>query len=182
MFIKKQILNDVLLDDIRYELTDKDEMPAAIGSSDEAGKISVKPEVRSAILIPLDHTQYPDFNKAVEDLCAEFDPKQFSENLEVREMEYLRYGLSDHFRKHQDVGTKTTKKQPRRFTSITMLSKTDDMVGGQLSVFEEDKEHVIDLQVGETVVFFSSTWHQVTAVTKGGREVLVAWVYDNLDS
>jgi predicted 2-oxoglutarate/Fe(II)-dependent dioxygenase YbiX len=63
-----------------------------------------------------------------------------------------------------------------------MLSKTDDMVGGQLSVFEEDKEHVIDLQVGETVVFFSSTWHQVTAVTKGGREVLVAWVYDNLDS
>ena len=183
MFIKKRIMNDILLDDIRYELSDKDERQAAIKSSDVSVKGQVvNPEVRSAVLVSLDARHFPDFNKAVEDLCAEFDTKQLASNLQVREMEYLRYGLSDHFRKHQDVGYNSKKKQPRRYTSITMLSKTDDMVGGQLSVFEGDKEHVVDLQVGETVVFFSTSWHQVTAVTKGGREVLVAWVYDKLDS
>ena len=183
MFIKKRILSDILFDDINYELDGKEERPAAIGSSNKDGRaLEIKPEVRSAALILLDHLLFPDFNKKVEELCSEFDDKQLPQNLEVREMEYLRYGLTDHFRKHQDVGYNSNKKQPRRYTSITMLSKTDDMVGGQLSVFEEDKEHVVDLQVGETVVFYSSTWHQVTAVTKGGREVLVAWVYDKLDS
>lgn len=181
MFIKKQILNDIILDDIRYELADKEESPALVSLSINKG-LQMKPEIRSAVQVALVPEHFPDFNKPVEDLCAEFDTNQVADNLQVRELEYLRYGLSDHFQKHQDVGFKTKKKSPRRYTSITMLSKTDDMVGGQLSVFEEDKEHVVDLQVGETVVFYSSTWHQVTAVTKGGREVLVAWVYDKLDS
>lgn len=197
MFLKKRILSDILFDDIRFDLTDREERPAAIRSSDTKRSdlevslglptnYHINPEVRKAVYIPLDNTHYPDFNKAIEELCAEFDPKQSANNLQVRELEYLRYGLSDHFQKHQDVGFKTKKKRPRRYTSITMLSKTDDMVGGQLSVFEGDrgqyKEHVVDLQVGETVIFFSTSWHGVTAVTKGGREVLVAWVYDNTDS
>jgi predicted 2-oxoglutarate/Fe(II)-dependent dioxygenase YbiX len=176
MYIKKQIFNNIIFGDLYYDLMQEVGKPASITNSKmPEGAIDVK--VRSAVVKKLDPTWYPDFCKEIESLCQEFNSKHIASTLKTRELEYLKYGLSDHFVRHQDAGSRD--QRPRRFTSITMLSKTDDLVGGQLSVFDHDNvEHIIDLQVGETVLFYSTTWHQVTALTQGGREVLVAWVYD----
>jgi predicted 2-oxoglutarate/Fe(II)-dependent dioxygenase YbiX len=174
MFIKKRIFSDIIFDDLKYDLEDEVGKPAEVSLNKEH---KVANHIRSATKKQIDATFYPDFCKEIEALAEEFSPRHQASTLVVKEIEYLQYGISDHFTKHQDALRGVD--EPRRFTSITMLSKTDDMVGGQLSVFEGDKEHVIDLQVGETTLFFSTTWHQVTAVTKGGREVLVAWVYDS---
>ena len=93
-------------------------------------------------------------------------------------MEYLKYGISDHFVRHDDV---LVSKNPRRFSAITMLSKTHDMEGGDLLLFDKnDYKYSAELDVGETVVFYSSTQHQVTPITCGGREVLVSWVFDRI--
>ena len=55
------------------------------------------------------------------------------------------------------------------------------MEGGDLLLFDKnDYKYSAELDVGETVVFYSSTDHQVTPITCGGREVLVSWVYDRI--
>ena len=51
-------------------------------------------------------------------------------------MEYLKYGISDHFVRHDDV---LVSKNPRRFSAITMLSKTDDLEGGDLLLFDKNR-------------------------------------------
>lgn len=176
IYIKKKVFNDIIFEDLCYDLEDEVGIPAAIKSRGKEGT-HVDIDIRSAITKHLDSTHYPDFCKEIEALAEEFSPRHLASTISVKELEYLSYGISDHFKIHQDAGHGSFE-PVRRFTSITMLSKTDDMIGGQLSVFDNDEEHVIDLQVGETVLFFSTAWHQVTAVTQGGREVLVAWVYD----
>ena len=68
---------------------------------------------------------------------------------------------------------------PRRFSTVTLLSKSDDLEGGDLLVYYENENYInTSLEVGETVIFYSSTNHKVTPITKGGREVLVGWIYD----
>jgi predicted 2-oxoglutarate/Fe(II)-dependent dioxygenase YbiX len=96
-------------------------------------------------------------------------------------MEYLKYGISDHFIKHTDAISDKKLNRIRRFSTVTMLSKTDDLEGGDLLLFDEnDDTYNANLEVGETVLFYSSTPHQVTPITCGGREVLVSWVYDRI--
>jgi len=189
LYMKKRILNKILIGDITFDLKNVATHAAKVSNSQyKEGKIDNA--IRSAIIKRLDPTHFPDFCKDICDYGEEFNPLKKSDDLCIREIEYLKYGLSDHFLKHQDIADGRDRRaleleakvriRPRRLTTITMLSKTDDLIGGQLSVWESEhgKEHVIDLQVGETVIFYSTAFHGVTAVTQGGREVLVAWVYD----
>lgn len=59
------------------------------------------------------------------------------------------------------------------------MHKTEDLEGGDLIIYDKNGEQInTELEVGETVIFYSSAFHKVTPITKGGREVLVGWIYD----
>lgn len=184
LFTKKRLFSDALLDDLRYDLSNEVAKPATIidkrNGADKPGLID--PKARSCMRISLYPEEYPDYCTEILNAVEEFSPKHPASKLKVKEMEHLDYGISDHFAAHQDAhpGDKHPPRFTRRFTSITMLSKTDDMEGGELIVLDgwDGDEHPVNLQPGETVVFFSTMWHKVTPLTKGGREIIIAWVYD----
>jgi predicted 2-oxoglutarate/Fe(II)-dependent dioxygenase YbiX len=107
------------------------------------------------------------------------DKKHIPSKLILKEMEYLKYGPTDHFKKHNDSIHNKDPRKIRRFSTVTLLSKTEDLEGGNLIIFDKyDSKLEANLEVGETVLFYSSTFHKVTPITKGGREVLVGWIYD----
>jgi predicted 2-oxoglutarate/Fe(II)-dependent dioxygenase YbiX len=174
LFIKRKIISDYILQDLIYDLQFEEERAAKTNKG-------VEKEYRSAIYKRINPLWYLDYSKLIEKFCNEFNPKHIASTLVVKEMEYLKYGISDHFIKHNDVIPDLNHRRIRRFSAITMLSKTDDMEGGDLLLFDKnDYKYSAELDVGETVIFYSSTQHQVTPITCGGREVLVSWVYDRI--
>jgi hypothetical protein len=106
-------------------------------------------------------------------------------DLKVNEFNYLIYEVGDHFSRHRDFLTSESRDKgkkgkilhPQRYLSTsTLISESSDFEGGELILFD-DNDNEIDpkLEVGETIIFNSIVPHQVKPVTKGTREVLVAW-------
>ena len=108
-------------------------------------------------------------------------------DLKVNEFNYLIYEVGDHFSRHRDYlehlsrakGARANGKilHPQRYLSTsTLISESSDFEGGELILYDEsDIEIDPKLEVGETVIFNSTIPHLVKPVTKGRREVLVAW-------
>jgi|TARA_R110000772_G_scaffold221174_1_gene331572 predicted 2-oxoglutarate/Fe(II)-dependent dioxygenase YbiX len=175
IFIKHKLIHQNIIDDLTYDLQFEKEKLATVSYK---GKGSIQKEFRSAIVKTVNTKFYFDYCKIIENFCQEFSPNNLAMSLVVKEIEYLKYGISDHFKKHSDVISKVNK---RRFSTITMLSKTDNIKGGDLLLYDNNLyKYDVDLQIGETVVFYSDTIHEVTPITCGGREVLVSWVYDRI--
>jgi predicted 2-oxoglutarate/Fe(II)-dependent dioxygenase YbiX len=176
LFVKDKIIPDYLFEDILYDLQNKNEYKSGV-SDGENGTINEK--IRNSISKKLKPSEFLDLNKLLENFCQKLDNKHIPSTLIVKELEYLKYGISGYFKPHKDVLPKGKENRIRRFTIVTLLSKTDDLEGGDLMVFDENGNAINTmLEIGETILFYSSTIHQVTRITKGDREVLVAWIYD----
>lgn len=85
-------------------------------------------------------------------------------NLKGTFLNYLRYYKGGFFAKHIDG-------PERHKTCIIQLSSQDNYSGGDLIVNNE----VISKKIGNTVIFSSNTYHELTKVKKGIRECLVIW-------
>ena len=174
LFVKDKIIPNYLFDDILYDLQNITERESEI-----TGINNINLNIRNSISKNLKPSEFLDLNKLLENFCQKFDNKHIPSTLMVKELEYLKYGISGHFKPHDDILPNEKQNRIRRFTTVTLLSKTNDLEGGNLMVFDENVNAInTKLEVGETVLFYSSTTHQVTPITKGGREVLVAWIYD----
>jgi predicted 2-oxoglutarate/Fe(II)-dependent dioxygenase YbiX len=173
-FIKDKIIPEYLFDDILYDLQNKTSKDSGVTGDKRINKF-----FRDSISKSLRPSEFLDLNRILENYCNKLDNKHIPSTLIVKELEYLKYKIAGHFKPHIDVIPTENKNKIRRFTSITLLSKTNDLEGGDLIVFDKDENAINTmLEVGETILFYSTTLHQVTPITKGGREVLVAWIYD----
>jgi hypothetical protein len=110
---------------------------------------------------------------------------------------FLNYTEGSFTRRHADVG------QQSQCTVITLLEKSDDLIGGETIVYTkhykkdnfefdvnrykrlDDKDdeqgadivpHVVNLEVGQSVVYDVEMLHEVAEVLKGNRKVLVSWL------
>ena len=98
-------------------------------------------------------------------------------NFEVQEFNYLKYGKGDKFTRHRDQIV-IEGKPKRIFSTSTIVKTSDDLTGGDFLIWDHSEmSHRVALQPGETIFFDSTVDHEVTEVTKGNREVLVAWIY-----
>lgn len=97
-----------------------------------------------------------------------------NDGTKVNQLDFLHYDVGGRFAKHKDVNTDL--EQFRTWSSSTLINKSNDLVGGELILYEGDNKKVIDLQIGETVLFPSSMSHEVSEVTKGERTSLVGWL------
>ena len=87
-----------------------------------------------------------------------------------------RYSKNQHYTLHIDTFYK--KDHPiRNLSAILQLSKPEDYEGGQLELYNGDKEPELPpIQSQGSLVFFrSNEWHRVTPVLSGIRYSLVFW-------
>ena len=88
------------------------------------------------------------------------------------QFDFLIYEVGDFFCRHKD----NYGDNDRTYTTVTMMEKSDDLVGGDLVIYDEEETFVINLEVGETIIFPASMYHEAKVVEQGSRKVLVAWL------
>jgi PKHD-type hydroxylase len=64
----------------------------------------------------------------------------------------------------------------RKLSLVLQLSNPDDYEGGELQILDRKDPMTVEKKRGKICIFPSWTLHQVTPVTKGNRQSLVAWV------
>lgn len=173
LFVKDRILSDYIIDDLKF---DAKHLPSYEAGLEGAG---IDKSKRSAFIKRLDPNEYPELCRSLEGFTYQFNSKHDPDKLILKELDYLRYGISDHHKFHEDAIPNPNPKEVRRFTTVTLLDKSDDLEGGDLLLLDRDENQIsTNLQVGETVIFYSTTYHGVTPITKGQRRSLIGWIYD----
>ena len=80
---------------------------------------------------------------------------------------------SGKYGKHVDRGLN----MPVRKLSISIqLTDPEEYEGGELYLYNDDKETLMDKTQGTLIIFPSYVLHEVMPVTKGTRNSLVTWV------
>ena len=112
----------------------------------------------------------------------------YPEDLWFGQFEFVKYdGNGETFRPHQDDNIHASDHN-RLFTAVTMVDKTDDMVGGHLYVwpklvptpdghfwYDDSFRYTIDLEPWETVIFPAYYFHEASPVLQGRRTILISW-------
>jgi len=178
LFIKKKIISPEVIQDILSEGE-----PIVLSGVYSNGKSGYKEHARSSTCIGLHPKEWPDVVNPMRDLMKLFDPFGYSEAYDVMEnMEYLKYDLNGRFTKHKDKIDKPNKDNTPRieriYSTTTILSKTDDLKGGDFIIYDKSGHPTkVDLDIGDTVMFDSLTDHEVTNINSGIRKSLVVWIH-----
>ena len=99
-----------------------------------------------------------------------FDLTGFGEPIQLTNYHESRQGT---YVWHQDFGSSGTS---RKLSMVLQLSDPNDYVGGELQLLTRKEPTSIQKKRGLITVFPAWTLHQVTPVTKGTRQTLVAWI------
>jgi len=99
-----------------------------------------------------------------------FDLTGFGEPLQLTNYHEARQGT---YVWHQDSGSCGVS---RKLSMVLQLSKPEEYEGGELQLLTSKEPTSIEKKRGLITVFPAWTLHQVTPVTKGTRQTLVAWV------
>ena len=100
-----------------------------------------------------------------------FDLTGFSEALQLTNYDQSENGM---YGWHQDYGGKRS--VSRKLSAVLQLTDPAQYEGGNLQVMTNGQPMNIRKQRGLIAVFPSYTLHQVTPVTQGSRQSLVAWL------
>ena len=145
-----------------YDILDLIEL-TKISNTKKAGTRDENISWRKTLRYEIGHTMFPELCEKIESVT--------NDGTKVNQFDLLLYKKGYYYKKHKDVH----KKEQRTWTSVTMIDK-QDLSGGELVVYVDDDEVVVDLDIGETVVFKSSYFHEAKEVLSGNRLVLVAWL------
>lgn len=127
--------------------------------------------------------------------CKQFE-EWVGDGTKVGQFDLLVYNKGSKFTPHTDNYSSVKDQESERpirgtdriHSTSTVLYKSDDLVGGDLVLFEDtsdtcgrsselrDSGNVVDLEVGETVLFEPDRWHEVTEVENGTRICLICWL------
>lgn len=114
---------------------------------------------------------FPEAKRELEDWVAD--------GTKVGQFDLIIYREGSRFKKHIDNYNFHDYERKRIHSTSTILHKSDDLVGGDLILYDsgdDDSGTVIDIEVGETVLFYPDRWHEVTEVTQGMRICLISWL------
>jgi len=99
----------------------------------------------------------------------EFDLTGFGETLQLTNYDHSERGM---YGWHQDYGGKVS----RKLSLVVQLTDPTNYEGGDLQIMTSGNPVNVKKQRGLVAVFPSYVLHQVTPITKGSRQSLVAWV------
>ena len=94
-------------------------------------------------------------------------------------MNMVKYEEGHYFKKHQDRSNNNHFE--RKKTLVIQLSEEDTYKGGSLRIWETQKNPYITAskKIGNTIIFDSGHYHEVTTLEVGTRYVLVCWLEAN---
>lgn len=121
---------------------------------------------------PNTHWVFEKLANAVSTLNAQFynfDLTGFGEALQLTNYDQAEKGM---YGWHQDYGGKIS----RKLSLVVQLTDPSRYEGGNLQILTTGEPSTVRKQRGLVCVFPSYTLHQVTPVTSGTRQSLVAWV------
>jgi len=98
-----------------------------------------------------------------------FDLTGFGEPFQLTHYDQSENGM---YGWHQDYGSKIS----RKLSMAIQLSDPSDYEGGNLEIMTSSQPIAVQKRRGLIAVFPSYVLHQVTPVTQGSRQSLVAWV------
>tara|TARA_R110000822_G_scaffold175029_1_gene314621 strand:- start:1197 stop:1754 length:558 start_codon:yes stop_codon:yes gene_type:complete len=178
LYTQTKVLSDMSLGDLEYFRDTVGEYDAKVTKSGG----NVYKDIRNAKIKDISHRDFPDVCQELLEILKIHRPKLITEKHEIREFNYLCYGVGGHFKKHRDYinSNNNNKYSNRVFSTITLINKSSNLEGGDLLIWDDNEEaqaSIIELEVGETVIFHSMRFHQVTPIVRGTREVLVSWIY-----
>lgn len=87
----------------------------------------------------------------------------------------LKYDVGDEFKRHQDKGP-GPEISTRYKTLIIQLSDSIDYDGGDLVIEDGNNKIIMNKQLGNTIMFDSTHWHQAFPIIEGIRYVFVIWL------
>jgi PKHD-type hydroxylase len=99
----------------------------------------------------------------------DFDLVGFGEPLQLTHYDQSEHGM---YGWHQDYGTGIS----RKLSMVVQLTDPSEYEGGNLQILTGSNPQNVRKQRGLIAVFPSYILHQVTPVTQGNRQSLVAWV------
>jgi len=102
-----------------------------------------------------------------------FDKVKYIEQVSSYKLEacyMLEYGKGSFADMHHDHNS--------ALTTVTVLYKSDDLIGGELIISDDDTDisFNMDHKVGETYFYDQTMKHGVSEVIKGTRRVLITWM------
>ena len=167
-YIRKFVLDDRDIKDlIEYSKV----TPSFLSVVTENTESNIQPKysnLRTSIQWKMKVSMWTEINTKIESIV--------NDGTKVNQLDFIYYDVGGRFAKHKDLHSHPDLKQFRTWSSSTLINKSNDLIGGELILYEGDNKKVIDLQIGETVLFPSSMLHEVSEVTKGERTSLVGWL------
>lgn len=100
----------------------------------------------------------------------QYDLTGFGEAIQLTNYDQSEHGM---YGWHQDFGGGGVS---RKLSLVLQLSDPASYEGGNLEMFGANGPEPIQKKRGLITIFPSYTWHQVTPVTRGSRQSLVAWI------
>lgn len=139
------------------------------------GKSSYNDEVRSGLIY---FTKHLESKNTINILQSHVLEKYYDFNFNftnVSSVQYVKYGVGDKFKWHQDIIGDKNQEFLRSFTMSVNLSKQDDYTGGDLLVRHNNKVLKLEKEAGSYIIFPSFLFHQACEVKTGEREAIVVW-------
>lgn len=96
------------------------------------------------------------------------------------EVQYTRYDVGGHFKKHQDVVGNGKDYKVRCLTLSMNITDESKYEGGELILFNGNEKIFLPKKSGSFVIFPSFVHHQANSVLSGTRHVIVAWLSSSL--
>jgi PKHD-type hydroxylase len=91
-------------------------------------------------------------------------------------IQYTKYdGNKSHYNWHTDTNISIMPNQERKLSISLMLSEKSVYEGGNFEIIMGDEKRIIELNVGDALIFPSFLRHRVSPVLSGCRETLVGW-------
>jgi predicted 2-oxoglutarate/Fe(II)-dependent dioxygenase YbiX len=160
--LEKEYLDELLW---MHETKLLSEKPAVVARTSDLKNGSVDYSQRKTTRLEMHPRLYPE-------LCEPLE-NHVGDGTKAKQFDYLIYNVGDFFLRHTDDVRDSVK---RVWSTITLLDRGDDLEGGELVIYNGEEKEIVNLKVGETIIFKSYIEHEVLPVTKGTRKVLVIWL------
>lgn len=98
-----------------------------------------------------------------------FDLTGFGESIQLTHYDQSEHGM---YGWHQDYNSSVS----RKLSLVMQLTDPSEYEGGNLEIMVSGEKDVVQKRRGFIVLFPSYVVHQVTPVTQGSRQSLVAWI------
>ena len=154
--IQKKLFNKYECDYFKSLSDDKSFKRSEVTDNNKLGIIS-EYRTSSESLIKLDY----DLSNTILEKLNEFGIKNLPEFFII-----LKYNKGQEFKRHNDSGLE----YPNRYkTLIIQLSNETDYDGGELCIFQNNKEIITSKEIGNVIMFDSTIDHCVNKIKEGVR-------------